>query len=191
MQRDKRELVKRKRRSEESTEALSKDMRKHTVSYLAQPKIGQFDVASVREEDVIGLEIPVDDVPLVEVLEGKRDLGDVEAGHLLVEEPVDGEQGLEVPADEVLHDEENVVRGLEAIEEADDEGGFSDGEGIPLSHDLAGHVLLHHLFLAHHLQGKHTGSCSVYQADAVARTKHANILVLLVLAPRTEYMHYR
>ena len=68
----------------------------------------------------------MDDVPLVEVLERERDLGHVELGHALVEEPVDGEQRLEVSPDEVLHDEEDVVRGLEAVEEAHDEGGLGE-----------------------------------------------------------------
>merc|ERR1719264_592100 len=69
-------------------------------SDLAESEIREFDVAAVREEDVVGLEIPVDDVPLVEVLEREGDLGYVKPGHLLVEEPVDGEQRLEVSPDE-------------------------------------------------------------------------------------------
>ena len=108
------------------------------VPDVAQPEVRELDVAAVREEDVVGLEVAVDDVPLVEVLEGEGDLGDVEARHPLVEEAVDGEQRLEVAPDEVLHDEEHVVGGLEAVEEAHDEGGLRYGQGVPLGYDLGG-----------------------------------------------------
>lgn len=93
------------------------------------------------------------DVSLVKVLERERHLGHVEARHALVKEAVDGDEGLEVAAHQVLHDEKHVVHRLEAVEETHAERRLCDGERVSLGHHLRRHVLLHHLRLTHHLDG--------------------------------------
>ena len=78
----------------------------------------------------------MDDIPSVEVGEGEGNLGDVEFGHVLREEAVHGEEALEVTADEVLHDEEDVVGALQAVEEVHAEGALGDRHRVALGYDL-------------------------------------------------------
>ena len=78
----------------------------------------------------------MDNAPLVEILEGEDTLGEVEHGVTLLQEPVDGEQGLEVAPDHVLHHQEHVVYRLQAVQEPHHERGLGDGQGIPFSDDL-------------------------------------------------------
>ena len=78
----------------------------------------------------------MDNAPVVEILEGEDTLGEVEHGVTLLQEPVHGEQGLEVTPDHVLHHQEHVVHCLEAVEEPHHERGLGDGQCISLSDDL-------------------------------------------------------
>lgn len=79
---------------------------------------------------------PVHDVVVVQVVERERDLRHVEPRHLLVEEAVDGEQALEVAADQVFHHQEHVVHALQAVEQIHAERGLGQGEGVTLGDHL-------------------------------------------------------
>jgi hypothetical protein len=46
--------------------------------FLGEPEIGELDVTVSSDQDVLGLEIAVDDVPLVQVFEDKDNLGGIE-----------------------------------------------------------------------------------------------------------------
>lgn len=151
--------------------------------HLGESEIRQFDVALGREQNVVGLEIPMDDVVVVEVGQRQGDLRDIKSericnlfvfvtydvlerfykikkghflpGHGFVEESVHGEERLEVPTDQILHDEEDVVLGLEAVVQIHAERRLGDGQGVALGNHLTAHVFFHHVRLLHDFDGQH------------------------------------
>jgi hypothetical protein len=50
------------------------------LTAFGETEVGDFDVSVVVEEDVFGFEVAVDDVEVVEVVEGESDLCSVEFG---------------------------------------------------------------------------------------------------------------
>lgn len=46
---------------------------------LGKAKIGEFDVSLGREQNIVGLEIPMNDVVIMQVREGQGDLANVES----------------------------------------------------------------------------------------------------------------
>ena len=50
--------------------------------FLAEPKVGNLDVALGVQHDIVQLEVTVDDTPLVEVQQAKDDLGSIEPGEV-------------------------------------------------------------------------------------------------------------
>jgi hypothetical protein len=75
------------------------------------------------EQDVFRLQIPVDDVVVVQRGEGQKDLGNVEAGAPLLELAAFLLHVLEeLAAGLVIHDKVEVRVGLEGVLEADEEG---------------------------------------------------------------------
>ena len=72
---------------------------------------------------------------LVQVLQPQHHLCQVDARERLLEAADALEQGVEVAAREVLHDEVEVVLALEAEEELDDVGVVRLHEDVPLRHD--------------------------------------------------------
>ena len=55
---------------------------------------------------------------------------------MLLEEAIDSEEGLEVAADHVFHDEEDVIGGLETVQERHAEGRLGQGSGVTLRNHL-------------------------------------------------------
>ena len=47
----------------------------------AKAKVGEFDVAGTVDEDVVGLDVPVDEAQGVDVFHGQRQFGRVESGN--------------------------------------------------------------------------------------------------------------
>ena len=68
-----------------------------TVHDLGQPEVSQFEVSPVVQQDVLGLQVPVDYAPAVQVLHREQNLSCVELGCLLVEPPHLPEQIEEFP----------------------------------------------------------------------------------------------
>lgn len=62
------------------------------VADLGQSKVGELDVPIAIQQDIFGLDVPVDDIPGVQVLKCQEELGCVELGHLLVETTAAPEQ---------------------------------------------------------------------------------------------------
>lgn len=59
------------------------------VNLLGKSKVGDLDMAGLADQEVFGLQIPVDDVLRVQVLPGQDHLGGVKPGNVIVE-PDDG-----------------------------------------------------------------------------------------------------
>ncbi len=57
------------------------------LELLGEPKVDEFDVSGGVEEQVLRLEVPVDDAPAVQVVEGLHHAGGVETGCRVVEIP--------------------------------------------------------------------------------------------------------
>jgi len=68
-----------------------------------EPKVGQFDVALRVDKDVVWLEVVVRDLVLVQVLEGKHNLGSVHPRAGLCELFVHLQQRAQVTSGEILH----------------------------------------------------------------------------------------
>ena len=122
---------------------------------LGEAEVGELDVAALAQQHVVGLDVAVDDAVLVQVVEGDCHLAQVEECHPLVEVVHLVEEGLEVAANHVLHDEEHVLARLQRVEELDDERRLGDGERVTLGSHLLRHVLAHHHALLHHLDGEY------------------------------------
>jgi len=90
---------------------------------LAEPEVRQLGMALLVQHHIVRLEVALDDVVLVQVLDGQQDLGDLELGRVLVkllELVLDLPQ---VAARALLHDEEQLLASLEGPEELHDEIG--------------------------------------------------------------------
>lgn len=120
---------------------------------LAEPEVREFGVALFVEHDVVGLEVALNDVVGVQVLDGQQDFGDVELGGVFVELLQFVQDLAQVAAGALLHDEEQLLGGLEGLEEFDDEGVLDLGEDVALCLGLAREVAAHDLLLAQHLHG--------------------------------------
>ena len=95
---------------------------------------------------------------LVQVLQPQHHLGQVDARERLLEAADALEQGVEVAAREVLHDEVEVVLALEAEEELDHKGVVRLHEDVALGHDALRVVDLDEtLVLALHLRRGRSG----------------------------------
>ena len=89
---------------------------------LAQPHVGNLDVEIVLvggdEQDVLGLEIPVADVPGVEVLHSRGQLVEDQLDLVLLQ--IAGHFPVEVPALGQLQDEDEEVLALDHFLQSDD-----------------------------------------------------------------------
>ena len=79
-------------------------------------------MAFLVDDDVVGLEVPENDVLFVERLDAEQDLLDVQLGLLLAEALLDLEVLAEVAAGAVVRDEEKVVLRLESVPQLHYEG---------------------------------------------------------------------
>lgn len=75
----------------------------------------------VVQDDVIRLEVPVDDVPFVEVSQSEQDLSAVESCAVFGEPALVGDNFTEVTARTKVEDEEELGLGLEGVVQVDNE----------------------------------------------------------------------
>ena len=78
------------------------------------PEVGQLHVPFVGHEDVGAFDVPVDDVPVVEVLQPAQDLPQVVAEHGLRQGPEVAEEGREGAARDVLQEDGEGARAVGA-----------------------------------------------------------------------------
>mmetsp|Transcript_20222 Transcript_20222/g.60416 ORF Transcript_20222/g.60416 Transcript_20222/m.60416 type:complete len:489 (-) Transcript_20222:378-1844(-) len=120
---------------------------------LRQPHVSDLEVAPLIEDQVLGLQVPVDDPPLVKVLEGKDATGDVEEGMpLLPEEALSPVRGKELAAHRGLEKEEEHVPLVVRPVHLDDEGRVGHAQDSLLEGDPLLHALLQDSALAVALQ---------------------------------------
>uniref|UniRef100_A0A5F9DD73 Uncharacterized protein n=1 Tax=Oryctolagus cuniculus TaxID=9986 RepID=A0A5F9DD73_RABIT len=94
---------------------------------LGEAEVGELDVEVLVEEEVLALEVPVDDVQVVAVLDGRGELAEHLARHVLVQGPPALDELEEVALDPELHDDvDAAVRRLEDLVGLDD-GAVVDG----------------------------------------------------------------
>ncbi len=85
----------------------------------------------------------------------QRDFSDVKLCHRLFKEPVDAQKRFQVAANQVFHDQKDVVGRLEAIKEVDAKRGSVQSHGIAFGDSLSDHVLLNQLRLFHRFDCVH------------------------------------
>lgn len=77
------------------------------LQYASDAKVPDFDVILAGEEDVLGLEVAVQDFPLVDVVHSKSHLHEPVEHELFGEEDAEflllGDFGVEIPAVSVVH----------------------------------------------------------------------------------------
>eukprot|EP00968_Pinguiococcus_pyrenoidosus_P002425 scaffold135_cov249-Pinguiococcus_pyrenoidosus.AAC.9 len=88
---------------------------------LCKAKVPKLDVAIVLEEDVLGLQVAVHDVPRVEMLQCERQLGRVEARDSLRETTIPAKVEEELPSRTEVHHHEELLLVLERVVELGDE----------------------------------------------------------------------
>mmetsp|Transcript_15838 Transcript_15838/g.42605 ORF Transcript_15838/g.42605 Transcript_15838/m.42605 type:complete len:336 (-) Transcript_15838:99-1106(-) len=122
------------------------------VELLGKPEVGKLEVAVVCDEDVLGLEVAVHEVVVVDVLDGEGNLGDVDLRPRLGE-GLALEVGVEVAAAHELEDKVDVVGVLEGEVESHHEGVFDLLHGSRLGDGSPCVTGASHVLLDQHLQG--------------------------------------
>lgn len=138
----------------------------------APAEVGDLDLAVDAHEDVLGLDVPVDDVLAVQVAQGAGHLGDVLRGLPLGEAVLAAQVLVQLALGGELEDQEDALAVVEVPEELQDVG----VPQVALDLDLAPHLLLHpplrQLRLVEHLERADEA------ARALPRQVHAPELAL-------------
>ena len=88
---------------------------------LGEPEVDHLDVSPGVQEEVLRLQVPVDDPPGVEVIDGGYDAGHVEPGGGVVEPAAVAQDGPQLAAQAGLHQEVDVLAVAERAVEVGDE----------------------------------------------------------------------
>ena len=136
------------------------------LELLGESKVHQLDVAGPVQEEILGLQVPVDDPPGVEVVEGLHNAGRVETGGAVVKVsavPEDEDFGVwnrkfslfllirlpencpQLPSQTRLHEHVEVLPVLEGLEEPDYELAVRLLHDLLLGHDVLLLTSLHNL----------------------------------------------
>ena len=97
---------------------------------LREAEIGQIDVSEFIEQDVLGFEVPVDHVVLVQVAEADGDLGADESDRLLVEPTLRKKVVVEVASADVFQEKVNAVFVLKDVVHREHKGMCSIEQNI-------------------------------------------------------------
>jgi len=120
---------------------------------LGETKIGQLAVSVVAQEKILGLQIAVNDVLVVDVLEGEGDLEGVELGLLIGELAVLTKMSEQLTTGHDLHNNKDVMVILEGGNHGHDEGGVQLVHERALGVDMIDLLELDDLMLLHELTG--------------------------------------
>ena len=88
---------------------------------LSQPHVCQLEVSIATNEEFLRLDIPVDDGPGVQVVQGLHHAPNIEPGSQVRQVTVFSKQGPQLPALADLHQHVQVLRVLEGAVQLDDE----------------------------------------------------------------------
>ena len=103
------------------------------ATHFGQSKVGDAHVPLRVEENILRLEVAIDDLEVMEVVEGRADLCRVQPRARLGEAPRRLEVEEELAAVAVVHDEVELGGRLEGEAQVDEEWVVRVGEGAPLS----------------------------------------------------------
>ena len=104
---------------------------------FTESKVDELDVSLGVEHDVFGLEVPVHDVEVVQVLQGAHDLAEVEQGELFQQHALRLHESEELSAAAELLDEVEPLLGLERVEHFDEERVLDQGQHVPFRSGVA------------------------------------------------------
>ena len=94
----------------------------HTCNHFAEAKIGEFEIALVVKEYILGFYVPVNKIKVVEVLKGEAELRSVELRRGFLEPPSVPQMGKHLTTDNVGHYEVDVAVVFQRPNYVDDEG---------------------------------------------------------------------
>src|SRR5882757_2488917 len=103
---------------------------------FAQPEIAERNVASIIQEDILGLQVTIDDVEPVQMFQRTEQLGGVEPAPVLIELSFPLQVIEQLSAVHKAHHEVQFVWGLERKFEGDDERVVHQSENGPLGKDM-------------------------------------------------------
>jgi len=123
-------------------------------SNFRQAKVGELDMTQRGDEQVVGLEVAVDDAVTMQVLDGERGLGEVDARHVQRQRAHVLEQRGHVPALHVLHAHAQVAPRLEGAHQRHHERVVGEGHDVALDKHLLQLVAQHQVLLLDLLHGE-------------------------------------
>jgi len=126
---------------------------RHFNALLRQTEISYSDMALSIQQDVLRLEISIDDVFLVECIDGTNDLGGVELSPLLIEPLISAEVSEELTAVQEIDKKVQLSFGLESIMQTNNIRVFDLLEDVALSLSLDEKILFDQLVLLQNLHG--------------------------------------
>jgi len=135
-----------------ATECVEEAIRVELISDRREAEIGDLEVAALVDEEVLGLEVPVEDAPGVAEADGGDELLEVPPRGVLLEAAL-GDAREELPAADELHDEVDLGLGGHDLEEADDVWVAHAAEDGDLALDVRDEAVAEGLLLVEHLDG--------------------------------------
>lgn len=156
----------------------------------APPEIPDLHVVILVQEDVLGLQVPVNDVVVVKVFDSKTNLME-DSELLLIRGVLFGDVFEEVLVFAVLHDQIEVALGLERVLEADDVGRVK----LRVDVDFLANVLQFlGVGLLHLLHGERPAKSVVFVEDFVDGGSHSlakeGLFEELYVVQRIKFLHY-
>jgi hypothetical protein len=121
--------------------------------HVAQPKVGQLDVAVGGQQHVFGLEVPVEDAARVAVAQRRRQLAQGAARGGLAERPARGHALKQVSPRDQLHHHEDLVLGAHHLNQAHHVWVPHAAQDLDLAAHLVHHAGAHQVLLVQHLDG--------------------------------------
>jgi hypothetical protein len=114
-------------------------------------------VAFLIENYVVRLEVPKNDVVLVQVLKGEDDLAQIHSREFLTETLLLGEGHSHVSARAIIQNQVQSLSGLEGIVQTHYKGMLGQAQHISLCHCIPDEILFEYLLLLEHLHGVNCG----------------------------------
>jgi len=123
--------------------------------HLSEAKVSQAEITILIHENVLGFEIPVDDLLAVEMADSHDHLHRVEADDVLLEAVVFTEMGEKFTSADESHHKEDFGLGLEYVFHADEEGMISHLQDILLKLRSLYLIIIQNSVFSQRLHRKH------------------------------------
>mmetsp|Transcript_98719 Transcript_98719/g.308056 ORF Transcript_98719/g.308056 Transcript_98719/m.308056 type:complete len:291 (-) Transcript_98719:633-1505(-) len=136
-----------------ATEGVGAAGARHAL--LGEPKVSEDGMSLLIEHHVVGLQIPEDNLPLVQVAERQEDLRGVQAREGLLQLLLAEDELLQVATRAELHHQHEVARRLEGVVQRDNVGVADIRQDVALCHGIAEEVAAPDPALLEDLHGVH------------------------------------